>query len=454
MRELEIRKFREELLSHAKGELGEELDLHEADIAEVLLKLWEEEEEEELRLIVKSLSPELLGVTILELPEKIQNELIELIEHNTWSQAISELDSDDATDLAQLIEEVDKEKYYQSMAAVDDEQKSDIEKLLRFDEDTAGAIMQTELFSVRLQEKIADSINRFKQLVKEKELSNVHNVFVVDELNRLKAVLSLEGLIRLDFEKTYEDYKDELDDPIFVYGNDSVESVTQKVEKYDLTVVPVVDSFGHLLGRITSDDIYDIIEEQATDQIYALGRVHADEEIQDSVIRTSSTRAKWLLVNLLSATLGAIVISIFESSIEQIVALAILMPIVASMGGVAGTQTLTVTVRQLALGEIKLSSAKNVVFRESQIALLNGTLFAVLASLLAWVWFDMPMLGVVIAIAMFANMLYAGIFGAGIPLVLKRFDVDPAVASAVLLITVTDVAGFFTFLGLATVILL
>ena len=277
---------------------------------------------------------------------------------------------------------------------------------------------------------------------------------MVDEQNRLKAVVSLEGLIQLDFAKTYADYKDELEDPIYVYGNDPIETVTQKVEKYDLSVVPVVDSFGHILGRITSDDIYDLIEEQATDQIYALARVDGDEEVQDSVVKTSATRAKWLLVNFVSATMAAVVISFFESSIEQIVALAILMPIVASMGGTSGTQTITVTVRQLALGNIKLANARNVIFREAQIALFNGALFGTLASIMAWVWFDIPKLGIVIAIAMFANLMYAGLFGAGIPLLMKKLDVDPALASNVFLIMITDMAGFFTFLGLATLVLL
>lgn len=455
MKEMELRNRKERLLAYANGNNQfDELDLHEADIAEVLLWLWEEGEEESLRSIAKALPPEILGATILELPEMVQNELIELTDHKIWSEAINELDSDDATDLAQLIQEVDEEKFYQSMASVEEEQKSDIEKLLRFEEDSAGSIMQTELFSAKMDEVISHSIDRLKKLIKEKELSNIHNVFVVDDQNRLKAVLSLEALIQLDFTKTYADHKDELEDSIYVYGNDPIEVVTQKVEKYDLSVVPVVDSFGHLLGRITSDDIYDLIEEQATDQIYALARVDGDEEMQDGVVKTGVTRAKWLLVNFISATMAAVVISFFEGAIEKIVALAILMPIVASMGGTSGTQTITVTVRQLALGNIKLANAKNVIAREVQIALLNGLFFGALASVMASVWFDIPMLGVVIAIAMFANLIYAGLFGAAITLLMKRLDIDPAVASNVFLIMITDMAGFFTFLGLATLVLL
>lgn len=454
MTELRLRQFREDLLACKSPEDVEKLELHEADVAEILLRLWEEDEEAELRRVASMLSPEMLGVTILELPEKIQDELIEQTEPKVLSEAISELDTDDATDLAQLIQDVDEEKFIQSMASVEEEQKSDIEKLLRFDEDTAGAIMQTEIFTANYNERISDSIERFKKLAKEEMISNIHNVFVVNDRNELKTVVSLEELLQLDFSKSYKEQKEELRKPKFVYGNDPVKEVIKKVEKYDLSVVPVVDSFGHILGRITSDDIYDLIQEQATEQIYSLAKVDADEEIQDSVLETGKTRAKWLLVNFVSAILAAIVVSFFEESIEQVVALAVLMPIIASMGGTSGTQTITVTVRQMALGNIKLVNAKDVIEREIQISLFNGVLFGILAGIVSWIWFDMPQLGLVMAIAMFANLVYAGFFGAGIPLLMKKLDVDPALASSVFLITVTDMAGFFTFLGLATLVLL
>lgn len=457
MTELDLRGKKELLLAYvAAHETGgaPQLEMHESDVAEVLLSLRDEDGDENYRRILRALPPELLGTTVLELPEKVQDELVKSMDAQEWAAVVNELDTDDATDIVQKIEEVDEEKAYEIMRQVDAEHKEDIENLKRFDEDSAGAIMQTELFSARLDERIADSIKRLKKLIKDEEVSNIHYVFVVDEQNRLKAMLSLEELIMLDFGKTYGESLQEFDEPISVYGDDTLETVTQTVERYDLAVIPVVDNFGHLMGRITSDDIYDMIEEAATEQIYSLGQVDSNEEWQDDVIKTGRTRAKWLAINLITATLGALVVSLFAESIEQIVALAILMPIVASMGGVAGTQALTVTVRQMALGEVKLENARPVVMREMGIALLNGLVFALLASLLAWAWFKMPMLGVVIALAMFANMMYAGFFGAGIPLVLKKFGIDPAVASAVLLITVTDVAGFFTFLGLATLILL
>ena len=223
---------------------------------------------------------------------------------------------------------------------------------------------------------------------------------------------------------------------------------------YDLSVVPVVDDEGVLLGRITSDDIYDIIEERATGQLYNLAGVSEEAEQEESLLHIGRHRALWLGINLLTAIAASVVIGLFDATIESLVALAILMPIVASMGGNAGTQTLTVTVRQMALGEISGEDARETVLKEVYLALMNGMLFAALIGVIAWLWFSMPMLGVVIALAMVINLFSAGFFGTVIPLLLQKADIDPAVGSSVLLTTVTDIVGFFSFLGLASVILL
>lgn len=457
--EQDIRAKKEELLKFAAGcESGvrppDDPLIHESDIAEVLLELKEEDNEADYNRLINALPPDLLGPVTLELPEKIQGDLIRTLDDRKWAAIVEELDTDDATDVIQKIEEIDREKAYEILRQVGDDLKENIENLKRFDEDIAGAIMQTELFSAKLCEKISDSIRRLKEMVAAEEISNIHFVFVVDDQNKLKAMLSLEELIMLDLDKTYEESLPLLDEPIFVYSHDSIETVTQTVERYDLAVIAVVDHFRRLLGRITSDDIYDLIEDQATGQIYSLAQVGENTEAYGGAIKNGWARAKWLFLNLGTAALSATVIGFFSDSIEKIVALAVLMPIVASMGGVLGMQTLTVTVRKLALGEVKLEDARSVILREVAIALFNGAIFAACAGLLAWAWFKMPLLGAAIALAMLSNMLYAGFFGAGIPLILKRFGIDPAVASGVLLTTITDGAGFFTFLGLATLILL
>jgi len=226
------------------------------------------------------------------------------------------------------------------------------------------------------------------------------------------------------------------------------------VTNYNLTSVPVVDNYNRLIGRITSDDIYDIMEESATEQIFNLAGVNDEAEQDDDMFEIGKTRAIWLGFNLLTAIAASLVIGMFDSTIQSLVALAILMPIVASMGGNAGTQTLTVTVRQMALGDIEGEDAKKTIQKEVVISLVNGMIFALIIGVIAYFWFSLPMLGVVIALSMLINLISAGFFGSVIPLVLQKAGVDPAIGSTVLLTTVTDIVGFFSFLGLATLILL
>jgi len=225
-------------------------------------------------------------------------------------------------------------------------------------------------------------------------------------------------------------------------------------EEYDLSVMPVVNAYGVLLGRITSDDIYDIINEHATEQMYNLAGVDDEVEDDEEVLKAGKKRASWLSLNLITAIIASLIIGLFSDTIESIVALAVLMPIVASMGGNAGTQSLTVVVRQLALGEISQGDAMRIIKKEVIISLINGIFFAIIMGVVAAIWFNMQMLGVVIALSMVINLLAAGFFGAAIPLFLKKMDIDPAIGSTVILTTVTDVVGFFSFLALATYILL
>lgn len=232
-----------------------------------------------------------------------------------------------------------------------------------------------------------------------------------------------------------------------------IKEVVKIFEKYNLTVIPVVDIEGKLLGRITSDDILDVIEENATEQIYNLAGVDDDAESED-LPEIIKKRSLWLLLNLFTAVLASIVIGLFDATIESYVALAILMPIVASMGGNAGTQTLTVVVRQLALGLIDLENGKEAIKKEIIVGIVNGSIFAIVSAGIAYAWFGEYMLGVVIGLSMVINLFSAGLFGSMIPLMLKRMNIDPAIGSTVLLTTVTDVVGFFSFLALAKVILL
>ncbi len=432
-------------------------ELHPSDIANSLKKI-EQKNEADFIFVLQNIPDDILGDVLLELPENLREDAYEELSIEQLTDAVDELESDDQTDIIQELEELDQKKAKEIFEGLEEEDKEEINWLKRYDEEEAGAYMQTELFSARMQEKIGDSIERLKAAKAEDELENIHQVFIVNEDKVLLATILLEDLIIFDFNKTYEDIINEHEEnkfkPFKVNDNDDIDEVAKQVEQYDLSVVAVVGYQGMLMGRITSDDILDVIEENATEQMYQLAGVDDDFEHEDNLYTTAKKRALWLFLNLGTAILASIVIGLFDETIQAYVALAILMPIVASMGGNAGTQTLAVMVRQLALGDIDLENAKVAVKKEVFISIVNGLIFAIIMGFIAYFWFDTALLGVVIAMSMIINLFSAGFFGASIPLLLKKFDIDPAVGSTVLLTTVTDIVGFFSFLMLAKVILL
>jgi magnesium transporter len=357
----------------------------------------------------------------------------------------------------QELKEVDKNIASKVFENLDKEEQQDIAMLQKYKDDEAGAFMQTELFTAKVDEVVQDAIKRFSKLKKSNEIENVHTVFITNSKNQLLYCIDLDDILTFDFSLTFaENIKEseEKFEPIKAYDTEDIKDVVNYFKEYDLSVIPIVNRQNVLLGRITSDDIYDIINEQATEQMYNLAGVNDEAEEDEEVLKASKTRATWLGINLITAILASIVIGIFQDTIDSMVALAVLMPIVASMGGNAGTQTLTVVVRQLALGDISYSDARRIIKKEVSISLLNGILFAIIMGIIASIWFDKGMLGVVIALSMVVNLFMAGFFGATIPLLLKKMDIDPAIGSTVILTTVTDVVGFFSFLGLATIILL
>ena len=428
---------------------------HASELAKQLRDLYHEEGSEAFLRVLRALPEEQLGEVLLELPEYLKDEALEALSAQKLSEAVDELDSDDAADLIQDIEAVDEEKERQVLSRLDDEDVREIRALANYDEDQAGSLMQTELFSAQLDEKVGEAIERLKKLKREDGLENIHQVFLVDKFGFLVGAMPLEDVITYDFDKTFRDYLSEQHKLVpSVKATDPVDEVIKLFEDYDLVVLPVTDEKGKLIGRITYDDIVDVIEERATEQIYKMAGVDEETEEERDIGVITKKRAVWLGVNLITAILASLVIGLFDETIKAYVALAVLMPIVASMGGNAGTQSLTVMVRQLALGEIGWNEAKSAVFREVAVSLLNGLIFAVVMGVIALLWFHDAKLGVVIALAMVINLIFAGLFGAIIPLALKRVGVDPAVASSVLLTTVTDVVGFFAFLGLAKMILL
>ncbi len=440
-------KLTEYLNAHSHDEL------HPSEIANLLKDLNDKSFADAVQAIPK----ELIADVALELPDRYFEDVLESFTPEEIAESVAELESDDQTDFIQELEERDEERAKEVFEELDSEDQADILQLKQYEEDEAGAYMQIEVYTAGLEQNVHDVIRDFAELRRKDELENVNYLFVTDKEKKLRYGVGLDNLLVFDFNKTLKDNIEETPEkfkPIIAYDHDDIDDVVQKFQEYDLNSMPVVDVEGVLLGRITSDDIYDIINEQATDQMYNLAGVNDDAEEDEDIVKAGKARAVWLGVNLLTAIVASLVIGMFEETLQSIVALAILMPIVASMGGNAGTQSLTVVVRQLALGDIAKHDAFRTIKKEVILSLGNGLFFAIIMGIIASVWFDKGMLGVVIALSMVINLLSAGFFGSMVPLLLKKLDIDPAIGSTVILTTVTDVVGFFSFLGLASLILL
>ena len=428
-------------------------ELHPSEIASLLKDLNEKHFDE----AVKHIPKELIADVALELPDKYFEDVVESFTPEELAQSVAELESDDQTDFMQELEEVDDDVAKEVFDQLHKDDQADILQLKQYDEDEAGAYMQVEVYSAKLDHKVEDIIKEFAELKRKGELENVNYLFVTDEDNHLRYGVGLDDLLVFDFKKTLRENINENPEkykPVIGHDHDDINEIVKKFKEYDLNSMPIVDEYGYLLGRITSDDIYDIISEQATDQMYNLAGVNDDAEEDEDLLKAGKARAVWLGINLLTAIAASLVIGMFEGTIQSYVALAVLMPIVASMGGNAGTQSLTVVVRQLALGDIAKNDAFRTIKKEVILSLANGLLFAIIIGVIAAIWFDKGMLGVVIALSMIINLLSAGFFGSMIPLMLKKLNIDPAIGSTVILTTITDVVGFFSFLGLASLILL
>jgi len=446
-----------ELIDQHLDENLEDGELSPYELAQHL-KTLKKHDEELFAQYLEKLDPEILGDVAIELPDHMLKDVIDTLPAEKIVEALEELESDDATDLLQYIEDIDEDKARELFNELDKENQNEILRLRSYDEDRAGAHMQTELFSAHLEEKLGSAVARLRQEKQEGKLENVSQLFIIDKNSVLQYAIPLEDLILFDFTKTLKQniestqidhYK-----PHMANDMDLMQDVADMFQEYDLNVIAVTSSTGILLGRITYDDIHDYIQESATEQIYNLAGVDDESEEDDTLFKAGRGRAVWLGVNLLTAIFSSSIIGLFDETIAAYVALAVLMPIVASMGGNTGTQALAVTVRRLALGEIEFKDAKSVLKREVTISLVNGLIFGAIMGVIAAVWFDKGMLGVVIGLSMVTNLFFAGFFGTIIPLTLRRFNIDPAVGSAVILTTFTDAIGFFSFLGLAKWILL
>jgi len=442
-----MEKLKDYINSHTVSEM------HPSDIAQILKQL----DDNDFAAAVKLVPKNLVGDVALALPDRLFDDVVENLSVDELSHAVTELESDDQHEFMQELHEIDEEVALEVYETLDTEDQEEITKLKSYDEDEAGAHMQLEVFTATKDEVVADVVRRFADLRKANELENVQNLFITNNENKLRYTIGLDDLLIFDFTKTLSkniENSGEKFEPKVAVDREDIKDVVHYFEEYDLSVMPVVSEYGVLVGRITSDDVFDIINEHATEQMYNLAGVDDDAEEDDEILKAGRKRASWLGINLFTAIAASLVIALFADTLQSMVALAILMPIVASMGGNAGTQSLTVVVRQLALGDISQGDAYRIIKKEVAISLLNGFIFAIIIGIIASLWFEIEYLGIVIALSMIINLLMAGFFGASIPLFLKKMDIDPAIGSTVILTTITDVVGFFSFLGLATWILL
>lgn len=425
----------------------------DADIADYLEVIRKEDEERFFTYLTR-LPPRLQAETVIELPRPFQADLVERQDPESLATLVGALATDNATDFMQLVAEVDRDKAEAIFERLDDELEQIIRRLMTYGPEEAGSVMQTEVFSARLDETVQHSLTRLRRLKEHERLKHVQYVLVVDEHNRLVRVIPLAELILVPPRRHYRDIVAEFNEPWSVQADSPLEEAIRAIDRYDLTVLPVVDRRGHLLGQITHDDVVDLIQRRATEQMYGLGRVSAGEQLHAGVGRTGVSRAFWLGINLVNAVAVSVVIGFFEQALDTVVALAVLMPIVANMAGTASVQTLTVMVRQLALGELTPKNMLGIFRKEALISLGNGLLFGLATLAISYLWFGSLQIGVAMALSMFISFICAGIIGAGAPVLIRKLGIDPAVASSVVVITLIDVIGFFTFLWLATLLVL
>lgn len=428
-------------LEEGKGEEVRALagGIHDADLAD-LIELLRDQQRAEL---IETLGDDFNAGTLRELEEPVRDQVLEALPNELVAEAVRELDSDDAI---YLLEDLEESEQTDILAKLPKSERIALQRSLEFPEDSAGRLMQTDYISVPAYWNVGQTIDYMRN---EDDLPNdFTQIWVVDPAHHLIGRVPLDRLLRNKRPITIDEITDR--DLRQITAEEDQEEVALEFERYDLMSAPVVDDDGRMLGVVTVDDVMEVLQEEAEEDIHRLGGV-GDESITDTVLRTARNRFVWLLVNLATAILASLVISLFDATIDEMVALAVLMPIVASMGGNAGTQSMTVAVRALATHDLGRVNVSRVISREALVGLLNGVLFALIVGGVAYVWFGNELLGMIIAAAMVINMVVAGLFGILVPVALDALDIDPAVASSVFVTTVTDVVGFFSFLGLAAI---
>ena len=436
MNKEEFRKF---LLHAPQSKVMQYIeDVHPVDILDIL-----RDDEEDAQDILGRLPENYIAQIIDEAETEEKYHFLMQFSENKQKNIMEAMSSDELTDLLGILDEDQANKL---LARMTEEDARKVRQLLSYEPDTAAGIMATEFICIKEYMNVEETL-RYLQANQE-EMDNAYNLYVIDSLDRLKGVVSLKDLVSSTFTTSIREIIQTNVESI-PYHMDQ-EEVGHLFEKYGYLTMPVVDHIGRLLGIVTVDDVMQILRDENTEDIHKLGGVGEGEKLNGTLKESVRSRLPWLLVNLLTAILASAIVGLFEGTIEKVVSLATFMPIVAGMGGNAGTQTLTVMVRGLALGELDYKHIKKVLFKEIGIGIITGISIGCIIAVLGYMWEGNIIFGLVIGIAMVLNMIVATLSGFTVPIVLKKIKVDPALASSVFVTTFTDVLGFFFFLGLAT----
>ncbi len=416
--------------------------LRPAELVEILAYL---RRSDQMRFLSLLFEVQMAGPTLRELPGELSKELLNEFSEETISEIIKRLSPDDAVDLLGYLPE---ERQEQILNTLNDKERWVLERLRLYDEDTAGGRMTTEYIAFPQEMTTAEAIELLR---KKHQQSDLLYIYVIDEYNHLTGILPLRKLVFASAEITIRNLM--VPDPVRIQPETPQEEVAKLVSDFDLLAVPVVDEDNKLLGVVTFDDIMNVIEEEATEDIYRLANLDTAERVFSPISRSVRLRTPWLLINLGTALLAALTISFFKDEISKFVALAVMMPIVANIGGNAGIQSLTVVVRGLALGELEFARRWKAIMKEMAVGFFAGIISGFFVGLIAYIWYQNIWLSLIMFLAMIVNLIMAGLFGALVPLLLKWAKKDPALGSSILVTTVTDVGGFLVFLSLASVLM-
>jgi magnesium transporter len=414
-------------------------EMRPADLADLIEHL----DPEQRLYIFDFLEPKGAGDVLVEMEAPVQESILGELDNQVISEIVQELDSDDAAD---LVGDLPAERAKQIIETVEDEVSEELEKLLPYPEDTAGGIMALEFVAVMADATVQQAIETIRE--KREEVVNVYYLFVVDDYYRLMGVISLKDLVLEPPERKVNEIMNP--EVISVNVNRDQEEVYHLVKKYDLVTIPVVDEHNRLVGRITHDDIIDVIAEEADEDISLMAGVIRQEIAEESSLKISRARLPWLIAGLFGGILAAAVIKQFESSLEKVLALSFFFPVIMAMGGNTGTQAATVAVRGIATGDISLVHIGKRLWVEMRVALFNGIVCGILLGLIVGVWLYDYGLGSIVALSLVLIILNSGFIGASVPLALKRFNIDPALATGPFVTTTNDILSLLIYLGLVT----